>query len=144
MLIHFSFSPHSCGPQVPTTQCPALGPISTLRSLSHSPFTLQPTQTARTSPPSVQSTSTKNFDSRQEGGHVLRRRRCPCLAQGYSALTQTSPSQQLLSKELLLTLPLGPLACETRTGSWRGGLSECGGRDAPASAGRKLVKSWVA
>eukprot|EP00967_Tisochrysis_lutea_P029703 scaffold34759_cov37-Tisochrysis_lutea.AAC.4 len=36
------------------------------------------------------------------------------------------------------------LACETKTGSLRGGLSECGGRGAPASAGRKLVKSWVA
>mmetsp|Transcript_28212 Transcript_28212/g.86206 ORF Transcript_28212/g.86206 Transcript_28212/m.86206 type:complete len:318 (-) Transcript_28212:7-960(-) len=61
MLIHFPFSPHACGPQVPTTQCPALGPLSTLDSLSHSPFTPQPTQTARIPSPSV--SSTKNFNS---------------------------------------------------------------------------------
>jgi len=133
LLIHFTFSPHSCGPQLPTTQCPALGPLPTLHSLSHSLFQLQLTQEAQTPLPSA--SSTKNFDSRQEGGHVLRRRRCPCLAQGYSAPTQTSPSPQLLSEELLLSLPLGPLACETRTGSWRRGLSECGGRGAPASVG---------
>ena len=94
MLIHFSFSPHACGPQVPTSQCPALGPLPTLHSLSHSLIPLQPTQEAQTPSHSVSSTSTKNFDSRQEGGHVLRRRRCPCLAQGYSA--PTPPLRHLL------------------------------------------------
>jgi len=62
LLTHLFSSPHSCGPQVPTAQCPALGPLSTLDSLSHSPFTPQPTQTARIPSPSV--SSTKNFNSR--------------------------------------------------------------------------------